>query len=368
MTIVSLQCMRAVAAILVVIYHHMNTMREALVPGLPRFDVGEFGVDIFFIISGFIMWTTTAGRNTTPASFMQRRIARIVPLYWALTLVTVFVSTRGGLSVNFDVDYVRLTKSLFFVPQWNATYPNMVAPCMLPGWTLELEMLFYLVFASTLQLAPKQRVMAVLSVLGTLTIVGLGVDTHSAVLKAYTNNIMMEFGMGILLGRLHELGRLRLPPAAALGLVSIGIALVSVHSFMPKLRFLYYGVPALLLMTGVLSLETFMRGNTYRLPKFLGDASYSIYLSHLMAMAISTKLVPRALAANLTVVALVLEVCFAIAAGSLVYLFVEKPLNDAARRLLSRSRPPVLVAPALVGGGLANIEKTAPADTEKERT
>ena len=86
-TIISIQILRAFAALLVVFHHARYQIQDFEVffhGGIWPF--GQAGVDIFFVISGFIMWVTTHDRRTTPLRFMTNRIVRIVPLYWLLTL------------------------------------------------------------------------------------------------------------------------------------------------------------------------------------------------------------------------------------------------------------------------------------------
>ena len=140
--IVSIQYLRAVAALLVVMFHYSNTFSAEFVPGFFSFGVGAYGVDIFFVISGYIMYTISALRPRPPAAFLKDRIVRIVPLYWLLTLVAAFVSTKGGLSIGLDVSLRDLVTSLLFIPEWNANYPTLVSPVLLVGWTLNLEMVF----------------------------------------------------------------------------------------------------------------------------------------------------------------------------------------------------------------------------------
>jgi len=341
--IVSLQVMRAVAAILVVFFHHMNTMRDGPAPGMPMFEIGKFGVDLFFIISGFIMWTTVS-EKTTPAQFLRRRIVRIVPLYWAMTVATTFIATTGGIGVDLNADYVRLAKSLLFIPQWHADYPTLVAPTMIVGWTLELEMLFYALFAAALVLAKPQRLIAVSAALAALAAYGLIADPQTAILKGFTNNIVLEFAMGMGLGRLYELGKAPSSARAGAALLAAGVALACVHRALPDARFIYFGVPALLIMAGALAFESRISGKAWAVPKFLGDASYSIYLVHMMAMAVSTKILPFSFASAFPLPALLFEVAFAVAAGAVVYVLVERPLTDIARRLIApKARPAQII-------------------------
>lgn len=341
--IVSLQCMRAVAAILVVCFHHINALRDRAAPDLPFFEIGRFGVDIFFVISGFIMWTTTSARPTSGAEFMKRRIIRIVPLYWLFTLVTAFVSTEGGLRLNLP-DPVRLAKSLLFVPQWSPEF-DLVAPVMLVGWTLELEMLFYAIFACVLFMAPARRLWAMCAILATLTAIGLLFHPSAAIPKAFSDSIVAEFAFGLILGRLYEIGRLPQSAAFAAGLTVASLAMLALHRAMPDVRLIYFGIPAAMLVMAALMMESRIRdGGAWRTLRFLGDASYSIYLSHLMAMAISWKIIPPALATAAPWPVLVFQIVFAIAFGALAYVAVERPITDAARRALApKTRPSEIV-------------------------
>ena len=107
----SIQYLRGIAAILVDLYHKF--------PVYIRF--GEHGVDLFFVISGFIMSSLTAARKTTPSSFIIDRLTRIVPVYWLVTLATV-VSYRMHLlnPSRYTDDNIHLLSSLLFIPRFNA--------------------------------------------------------------------------------------------------------------------------------------------------------------------------------------------------------------------------------------------------------
>src|SRR5262245_20527151 len=112
--IVSIQYLRAAAALMVVFFHAEGMAAEYFNIGcLPSF--GAVGVDIFFIISGFIMWVTTAPERTTASSFIVNRIVRIVPLYWLVTLLLYggWLIFRGPASLP-PVSHLLL--SLSFIP------------------------------------------------------------------------------------------------------------------------------------------------------------------------------------------------------------------------------------------------------------
>jgi exopolysaccharide production protein ExoZ len=138
--LVSIQALRAIAALLVFWGHAILTLNPKEAAEFPRL-YGPFGVDLFFVISGFVMVYSSErlfGRPGAPIKFFARRLARIVPLYWAATAILVwfvvpYASTKAVLG------------SLFFVP-----HLPVEAPLLFVGWTLIFEMFFYVVFAIAL--------------------------------------------------------------------------------------------------------------------------------------------------------------------------------------------------------------------------
>src|SRR3954465_1750265 len=141
-TVVAIQYLRAIAAGLIAFQHAM---------GIPAFvhyaaHFGTVGVDLFFVISGFIMWTTTEGSEHAPVHFCLAGILRVVPLYWIFT--TIYVAAALLTPEGFYVVHLQaahIIKSYLFVP---ATHPNLglIAPVYTLGWTLNYEMFFYLLF------------------------------------------------------------------------------------------------------------------------------------------------------------------------------------------------------------------------------
>ncbi|MEY2952412.1 MAG: hypothetical protein RLZZ401_499, partial [Pseudomonadota bacterium] len=91
-TIWTIQYLRGVAALLVV-WHHAGGQVPGISQFLPERGFGVSGVDLFFVISGFIMVLTTEGKSVTPWQFLQRRLVRVVPLYWPLTITVAVLAT-----------------------------------------------------------------------------------------------------------------------------------------------------------------------------------------------------------------------------------------------------------------------------------
>ncbi len=353
--ILSIQYLRAIAAILVVALHSTIAIERHYAEGFPKFAIGEFGVDIFFVISGFIMWTISSAQKTTPAEFLERRIIRIVPLYWALTIPTALISTDQGLHIDLSPDWASVLRSFFFIPEWNEKH-DMAAPVLVAGWTLNLEMFFYAIFASALLLRPNARLFVVVSALLALAASRLfiGVSEHPAI-NLYTNSIVGEFAFGVALGWFYQNGLAVFAArknAAAVGLLLVvgGAAASGFHEMLTGARIIHFGVPALMIVAGVLLLEQRVARRPLPAIKFLGDASYSIYLAHTMAQAASLKIVGPLFGEASPLLAVLLLTALGCLSGVAVHLLLERPLTKAAgavaRRLKAASAPPLIHAPA----------------------
>lgn len=286
--IVSLQYLRAVAALMVVAFH--ATEKLGAMTGnddAPTFTAGLAGVDIFFVVSGFIMLATTRGKDVTPADFARRRFERIVPLYWLLTaLVLVVVLSRPGLLATATFDGAHVAASFLFVP-WPHPAMDAHLPLLVPGWTLNYEMAFYILFAASLLLPARWRVAALVAVLSAAAFAGLFV-TADTILAFYTDPIILEFAAGLLLASVWQRG-LAISRISALCLVGIGLLLLYLGSGSDLPRVVWAGIPALLIVTGVVHADGTTDQPPLRLPMLLGDASYSIYLSHVIALPVLGK-------------------------------------------------------------------------------
>jgi peptidoglycan/LPS O-acetylase OafA/YrhL len=284
-TVVTIQYLRAIAASVVVLYHAMSAPSIA---ALFPVRIGEFGVDLFFVISGYIMWTTTAGSGRGPLAFWGARLLRVAPLYWIFTTLYVAIGlSRPDTVFNAAFEPLHIIKSYLFVP---AVHPSLgvIAPVYTLGWTLNYEMFFYLVFGFCLFIPSRQpRLAAMIGVLSLLVLIGAVVQPGGAVAATYTNPILLEFAAGIVLACLAP--RLY-TTRSGIGWALIGIAviwLVAVHRMEPlPERIVAFGIPAILAVAGALVLEPSARQRPSRFALLLGDASYSIYLAHPFAQRI----------------------------------------------------------------------------------
>lgn len=331
----SIQYLRAAAALMVVLFHAQGMAGEYFGAQGPAF--GAAGVDIFFVISGFIMWTTTSSESVTPASFVKHRIVRIVPLYWAITLFLYagWLIARGHVATPPIADLVR---SLLFIPYVSAR-SGEIQPLLIAGWTLNFEMFFYAVFACALLLARRHRAVLVGAVLLGFVALRAFVSPATAIALTYTSPLLIEFVLGCMLGILYERKSLPAPVMAVL-IIALGSALMTATDALSAAdigfdRFIGWGVPAFLIVAGALGLEPFIRH--WRLPALLGDASYSIYLSHSLTLATLKNgvLIAGGASSTMAIAAYLSIGCFVGAtAGIAIYYLVEMPLTGFFRARL----------------------------------
>jgi peptidoglycan/LPS O-acetylase OafA/YrhL len=316
----TVQALRAVAALCVVGMH------------IPAIERGAFGVDLFFVISGFIVCHVA---SADPGQFMLKRIFRVVPLYWlctlalfglAIALPQLMGATRG--------DAGELLKSLFFVPFVKSN--GNVHPLLYLGWTLNYEMLFYAVFALALVLAPRRAHAVAVALLLLLFGIGRAVHFDSVPLRFWTAPIVIEFVFGIAAYHVWRSGVLARLPALAAAAVAIGawLLMASLRAD-DTMRPWLWGLPATVIFLATLSLER--RWHVPALWLLIGNASYSLYLTHAYVIqALQKKVTPLDSFAPTkeALMALAVLVCCALAVAC--FRLVERPSNLWLRRRFLR--------------------------------
>lgn len=342
--LLSLQILRAVAALLVLALHVQYEVVQRLgFAAAPSLHFGSAGVDIFFVVSGFIMvWSTrgTAGQPGAARGFMARRLVRIVPLYWLMTTV-LLVGMLAWPPPQFPgVDPLHLVASYLFVPWPNPGYAGEHAPFYGLGWTLNHEMFFYLVFAACLGFAQQTGVRLVAGLLAAFALFGQLIPDLPYPVQIWSRPIILEFVAGALIAQLKLRGT-GLSVPVRLGLIAVGCALLVGTEWLDfdmarERRWLLWGVPAALIMAGaVLGPEPPIHGLLARLLVLLGDASYSIYLVHFLVLSFSRRLLTRLLDVQ-AIGAFGYALCaaaLALGVSVAVHLLVERPIH---RVLLNR--------------------------------
>jgi exopolysaccharide production protein ExoZ len=343
----NIQCLRAVAAALVV-FVHLEVFLRAL--GLAAFGYG--GVDLFFVISGFIMVHTTRRKPVGPAAFLVQRLLRIAPLYWLLTCAVYAVAlVAPSLLGATSTDPTQLVESLLFVPFRKSS--GAIYPVLFVGWTLNYEMFFYVLFAVGL-LAPKREhgVLAVMAALVALAVLGRVLPSEAAAYTFYTDPIVLEFGFGMALAlygtrlRVSSTGARR--ALLALGLLGI-LATATLALVLPDVhRVLTYGVPAAVVVTVAVTLHQSGTSLSNRALLALGNASFALYLTHPFVTQAATKVASKlGLGPAVAVMDAAVTFVAVCGVGLLAHLALERPLTRACRRVFT-SRARVRVAPSSV--------------------
>lgn len=316
----SLQILRAIAAISVVYYH---------VGALPHF--GSFGVDIFFVMSGFFM-TMVLARKQDPFVFAVDRITRIVPLYWILTSCLLVIAWLAPHILNSTTaNLENYAKSLMFVPYFKED--GSLRPLLAVGWTLNYEMFFYLCLWSSLLLS-KRFYLEISGLLVIASFVFLGHWSDDRVLYTFFKNVqLLEFVLGILSYKLFaSRAWRRLPPAlataAALG--AFGIMAAGESLRLQINGFWLYGLPSTVLVLAMLNLEPLFQRNgpIVRLWTQMGDASYATYLSHYYVVELVRKFGWKKLQLidPYTPLGVALIVLASLVLGNLIYKLIDRPL------------------------------------------
>jgi peptidoglycan/LPS O-acetylase OafA/YrhL len=342
-----LQALRFLAALLVVLGHCQHEILAALgndaagfwsaVP----FDWGV-GVDIFFVISGFIMWHLMQDSFGAPGEaglFLRRRLSRIAPIYWLGTTIIALATLRGvgaAQAVPFAL------ASYFFVP-WPHPDGRGLFPVLSLGWTLNYEMMFYCVFAIALKFPRQLGIALIAGVFAALFAAAQLAPPAAFMLKFWGSPIIFEFLLGIGVAALYRRGGQLLSPVPAAALAGVGtllaIAFYQTGAYERIPRLVTGGIPAVLIVAAVVcgpSLPT--RSRLARMLVLGGDASYALYLVHPFALkavaAIAARLGIWAVTPLVPLAAMILA---AVAASVLIFRYLEKPV---LAMLLGHAAPP----------------------------
>ena len=320
-TVLSIQYLRAAAALSVVLFHVFQCTNDG-------FAVGAAGVDVFFVISGFVLWTVIADKPVSPGRFLWRRAVRVVPLYWTVTLALALLAlVAPAVLPQVGFGWGHLALSLLFIP-----HDDLVGnpfPLLPVGWTLNYEAILYLIMALAL-LAPRAwRLWVITSLLFAVAAIGF-VDPPAYPL--FANPMLLQFAAGAWLGQAWLSGRL---PGKVIGwaLIVVGVDLLAAQQVMrlhaPQMvtlldlwRPFLWGIPAVMIVAGAVSVEADGGVFASRPLRILGDASYSLYLCHWVVIALITRVVPTTQPWLFIPVA----VGGALAAGLACRQGVEKPL------------------------------------------
>ncbi len=351
--IVNIQFMRAVAA-LSVMFYHFSLQYQAINPGQSNgfYDlfnlIGYAGVDFFFVISGYIMWITTSSTSRKPSvsGFAYKRLSRVYLGYWPYFLLVLII--------------------LYIYPQLKPANANMWGSFFLTepktthlvlqvAWTLQYELYFYFLFGLMMLLPSKHKLSAVWVLVCLIVVYQIytrllspNLDTPFSVADFLLSPYCLEFFAGCLLGAFYQSKRLNFLWPLILGLGLLGFTLYYQTQVIQQslishdyviMRVCLFGLSATLIMAALIELEKRGRVMSKNFSLVLGGASYSIYLSHTIAVALTIAfgwqswVQQNSQSPGLWIgLFMLMTVIYSV----LHYLFIEKPLMVFSHKIKQR--------------------------------
>ncbi len=326
----NLQVLRALAALLVVFFHC----------DFLNLKIGQFGVDIFFVISGFIISFIL---NKNQENFLLKRFIRVVPMYYLFTISVIFVWIiyPNGFA-NVFISPTSVAKSLFFIPY----VVGNSGPILSLGWTLNYEMFFYVtVGLSSLFIKKPSRALLFSAFFLLLLVVIRSVNIlSSSYLLFYGHEIVIEFIFGIALYYITKTCRVNLQNKKIIFICGI-LALVSFfimgyfdYNKIYFSRTLLFGVPSFfvvlffILSENLISSKSMVHDYFYR----IGNASYVVYLAHPFIIFFIARLISPIFVGNLfySVIELILKLSLVVLISNWIHEKIELPVVRSFEKFL----------------------------------
>ncbi len=321
----SIQALRGIACLFVILTH------------IEFIGIGAFGVELFFCISGFIMMYSTQKKEQP--HFLLKRFIRIIPMYYFITIITllaiIFVPSMFQ-EVHFEWAY--FFKSLCFIP-FDITGQYTIQPLMRIGWTVNYEILFYLIFFCAMKINHQHR-----GILASLFIVAFTyahkfVPLANIPLYFYTNPIILEFAFGILIYYIYQFLNNQKDYFLSHSYISILLILcitaiflylctIGVHAEIYEMqRVINWGIPCAIVFLSSLLLEFY-----YQPPKILiqlGNISFSVYLMHYYIIQfIGRKIFDFSILSMSSCIGAILGIFISLLIGTFTCYFIEKKFTQ----------------------------------------
>ncbi|WHX65544.1 acyltransferase [Peribacillus frigoritolerans] len=326
-TLKSIQMIRGIAAILVVLYHINNLFLSNFNVHFSYgfFSPGSMGVDVFFVLSGFIMYYihhSDIGKKSKLKNFARKRFIRIYPVYWVVSFFLILLYLAiPSFGESYYRDPTFIIKSLILIPQ-------SVQPILGVAWSLTHEVYFYLIFALLIIVNKKYYNLIIITWV-TLTFLNIFIRTDNYFVNFLLNTYNFEFLLGglvafIVIKKIHFSYKFSINLALGLFLISwLSNLFFSIDGY----RVILWGIPSALLLYGLVIKDLTLTKSPPKFLLFLGDASYSIYLTHIVGILFSVKVVEYLNLESFTIhFFMPLLFLILIVIGCLFHVLIEKPL------------------------------------------
>ncbi len=349
--------LRGVAALFVVCYHlkfYLNNVYDVKMLGDILFKFGAFGVDLFFVISGFVICLATEKKgNERPLVFVAHRFFRIYPLLIFCMALFYLLFNKGSDITPFIRGIIPLNAN------YSAGAPFFGWNILIPAWTLTYELAFYSVFLLAMTISYRKRVMITTFLILFFVIYFQWQFSKDITFSAYNKNsllngsvfhapvtflaspLFMDFIYGMVtyvIFKYIKEGRVKIRRELVLLLfITLLCASVLVVSYVNAGHGpLRWGGGAALIVFSLVVLETQITPSYSRVMSLLGDVSYSLYLSHeIIIRVITDSIVERGYGEKLTgITAFTLMVFTCIMVAILINKFIEKPFIRLGRSII----------------------------------
>jgi exopolysaccharide production protein ExoZ len=351
----SLEMLRALAALSVVFFHTqiIFTGRTGIVPFGGVFGAGSRGVDLFFVLSGFIIAYIHAGDIGRPGRvghYFYSRFVRIYPAVWITTLLAlaVYLIGFGGPDKASKLQPWSIGASFMLLPQSGDALVNVT-------WSLKYEIFFYLLFALAILRRSIGLWLVLLWQAAVLTVYFSGQQLEWSWVSFYLRPIVLEFGLGLISAwvvinraRFALLDNRRCVTAMLAAGVTVFVGAQLTQAYAPTALeavpdFLVFGVSAALIVVSLAVIDTQRRYTVPRALVFLGGASYSIYLVHFSTISLLAAFLTRGDRVPLNDAVFLAVALVGIVFGLLFHQGIDRPLHRFLRRRERRSPPPAAV-------------------------
>ena len=348
----SLQILRFISATLVIISHTYSRVLRTLDPVLVKntffsilYPIGHIGVDIFFVLSGFIMMYTNYNKfnSSCVKNFITKRFLRVAPLYWLITIVCVIllILCPSLFSYGQHLDLSWIVSSFLFLPSHSPS-SGVFAPPLGLGWTINFEMYFYSVFAVGLYFKRHIALIGMSLFFISSCLCGyLFETTHPFIIQA-TSCLTFEFLIGCFLGyffsNYHKFFKLFKVSSFLLLLIGLGFIYFGV-TFLPNLtvsedfgrglhfeRFIFFGLPSVSIVIFFLTFSDYFKS---KILVELGNASYSLYLTQVLAIPFWSIVLSNSIHPVLFITYVIL---LSLGSGYIVYRVVEVPFRNYVKK------------------------------------
>jgi exopolysaccharide production protein ExoZ len=340
----SVHMLRAIAALGVCVAHLSYEFNYKLASRLlPSFvSFGEVGVDLFFVISGFVIVHSSKelfGTSRGALIFFERRIIRIVPLYWfACAIMIGWVYAMHGGFAPLHWPLITVIANLFFIPL--AYADGSTVPFLGVAWTLFFEVLFYCIFALAMQIGSPAKTVALTTAILAILVGAQWFFALPAPLSYWSNTIVVEFVFGMLIALMYSAG-LQVSSRAAAAMIGIGlcglIAAETLSLNQSPIRGFSLGIPSAFIIAALALMPPVSgKGVTWRVLFFWGNASYALYVMHPYAITVPRLLLGPAQIMQHPILSGSLMVCAALVIAAATHWCFEVPVVSRLKKYVAR--------------------------------